>query len=131
MKQFCVIGIDPTRYWTDGYGYWRDDENGQVYRDDILVTLTKEDAYWVAKDCGQICYVFVDTEPEKPNGYLVGAEEEELRKLFEAKQISGYTVFDRKPKDIPQVFTIVDSLEGLQELQGTVRPVFYEFVYVR
>jgi len=133
MKRFCVIGIDPTRYWTDGYGYWRDDESGKVFVDDILVTLTKEDAYWVAKHCGQICFLYVDKEVEKPNGYLVGTEEEEtLKSLFEAERITGYTVFHKKPKEEPQCFTIVDDLEGLPEkLRETAKAVFYEFVYVK
>jgi hypothetical protein len=131
MKQFTIIGIDPTRYWSDGYGYWRD-EDGRVFVDNVLVCPTKEEAYWVSLDNGQICYLFVDLEGE-PNGYLVKAEAEELKSLFEAEKITGYTVFHKKPKDdLPQVFTIVDGLEGLPaKLQKTAKPVFYEFVYVK
>jgi hypothetical protein len=134
MKQFCVIGIDPTRYWCDGLGYWRDEEDGKEYVDSILVCLTKEEAYWIAKDNGQICYLYVDTEAKKTNGYLVGADNEsELKELYTAGKITGYTVFHGKPKDnFPQIFTVVDTVDGLpKKLQERAKPIFYEFIYVR
>jgi hypothetical protein len=131
VTAFNVVGIDPTRFWTDGYGYWKED--GTVYKDSILVTLTKEDAYWVAVSCGQICFLHVDMEGD-PNGYLLVLSENELAKLFEQGKITGYTVITKKKTNgIPKTFSVVsrEEAEALGVFGDKLQPVRYEFVYTK
>jgi hypothetical protein len=132
IKTFNVVGIDPTRFWADGYGYWAED--GKVYKDSILVTLTKEDAYWVAVSCGQICFLHVELETQSPNGYLLVLSEAELAKLFEQGKITGYTVItNRVTNGIPKTFSVVsrEEVEALGVSAEKLQPVRYEFVYTK
>jgi hypothetical protein len=132
VTEFNVIGVDPTKFWVDGYGLWRDEE-GRVFKDAILVTLRQDDAYWVSVACGQICYLHVNTWSQEPNGYLLELSEAELAKLFEQEKITGYTVIENKTKDIPQTFTVVskEEAETLNVSKDKLQPVYYEFVYVQ
>jgi len=132
VTKFNVIGIDPSRFWVDGEGYWRED--GKVFRDAVLVVLDKEEACWVAVSCGQICFLHVDTEHPEPNGYLLELPEETLSNLFQQEKISGYTVFQHRTLDgIPQCFTVLDREEakGLTDVAKDMKPTYYEFVYVK
>jgi hypothetical protein len=132
IKTFNVVGIDPTRFWKDGFGLWKED--GTVFKDDILVTLTKEEAYWVSVSCGQICFLHVDLENANPNGYILEATEAELSRLFEEEKITGYTIITNPSRleGIPESFTIL-SPEEAERLGANydLRPVYYDFVYIK
>ena len=131
ITQFNIIGIDPTRFRVDGYGYWRDEE-GKVFKDAILVLLSREDAYWVSLSCGQICFLHVDLERD-PNGYLLELEEGELAGLFEEGKITGYTVLKRRGVDrgvIPKSFTVLSADEAKAFEGLELKPIHFEFVYV-
>jgi hypothetical protein len=132
VTTFNIVGIDPTRFWTDGRGFWRDDE-GKVFVDAVLLTLSKEDAYWVSVACGQVCFLHVDFEKE-PNGYILEAKESDLSRLFQDGRITGYTVLKEvKLKDgIPETFTVLspEEAEALPaDYKAWLRPVYFEFVY--
>jgi hypothetical protein len=131
-NQFNVVGIDPTRFLADGYGFWRD-ENERIFKDNVLVTFSKEDAYWASVACGQICYLHVSYEGAF-NGYLLEIDEAQLAELFNKEKVTGYTVITNPSKleGIPQCFTVLSPEEAKQlGLVEGLRPVFYEFVYVR
>jgi len=132
VTAFNVVGIDPSRFWVDGYGYWREDE--KVFKDAVLVTPTKEDAYWVSVTCGQICFLHVDTE-NSPNGYLLEEEETVLSELFGRGLITGYTVITNPSRleGIPECFSVLsqEEAEKLGVEKQKLRPVYYEFVYTK
>jgi len=130
--RFYVIGIDPSRSFYAGYGFWRD-EDGRVFKDAVAVADREDDAYFIAKDNGQICYLAVETESDLPNGFLVKAESADLDRLFTQEVINGYTRFYGEPLGLPTCFTVVDeeTFKRLPErFQAKAQPVFFEFVYV-
>ena len=132
VSSFNVVGVDPLRFWSDGYGYWRED--GKIFRDDVLVTVEKEDAYLASVSCGQICFLHVSYEGE-PNGYLLELDEEVLRGFFEEEKITGYTVISnpKRLEGIPECFTVIskEEAERLDVAEEALRPVYYEFCYVK
>ena len=123
VAEFCVVGVDPTVFKTHGVRCWRD-ANGVIYRDDVLVTATREDAYLVSLTCGQTCYLYVNVDAE-PNGYLVEAHQSELAKLFAEGKVADYTLL-HKTIGLPKSFTIVTEPICV----GKVYPVYFEFVHV-
>jgi hypothetical protein len=133
VTAFNVVGIDPSRYWMDGYGYWTED--GKVYEDAVLVTLTKEDAFWVSVTCGQLCFLHVDMETQNPNGYLLEEAEAVLKDLFERGDVTGYTVITNPSRleGIPECFSVLskEEAEKLGVIRWRLRPVYYEFVYTK
>jgi hypothetical protein len=60
--------------------------------------------------------------------------EADLCDLFNQNKITGYTVIQNKTKDgIPQTFTVLSQqeAEALNVNEAVLKPVYYEFVYVR
>jgi hypothetical protein len=132
VTSFNVIGVDPTRFWTDGKGFWRDND-GKIFIDRVLVTLSREDAYWVSLSCGQICYLHIDFNKE-PNGYILETQESNLSRLFQDGKISGYTILKEAKKldGIPESFTVLspEEAEALGDYKPEMKPVYFEFVYM-
>jgi hypothetical protein len=131
VREWNIIGIDPTRFRVDGRGYWRDDE-GRVFEDAVLVLQNREDAYWVSLACGQICFLHL-SHVKEPNGYLLELPEAELNCLFQDSRITGYTVLKRKGLDeaLPKSFTVLSADEAEAFKGRELTPIFYEFVYVQ
>ena len=131
VREWNIIGIDPTRFRVDGRGYWRDDE-GRVFEDAVLVLHNREDSYWVAFSCGQVCYLYLNLDRD-PNGYLLELPEAELNRLFQDSRITGYTVLKGKGLDeaLPKSFTVLSAEEAEAFKGRKLTPIFYEFVYVQ